>query len=108
MGALTFARGYLYKKRKMPGDDALAKPTPAAAPFWFLMLGIAALSMVLGNKYIGESFVYSNVALFFQNGTACVMLLLGNRMGYFPMKPFARDQFVQMTIPAIFMSLQIV
>lgn len=90
----------------MPED--LARPSQAAAPFWFAMLGVAALSLVLGNKYVGESFKYSNVALFWQNGMACVMLLIGEKTGHFQFKPFHKDQFVQMTIPAIFMSLQIV
>jgi len=80
----------------------------AGTSFWFGMLGVAALSLVLGNKYIGESFQYSNVALFYQNGMAVAMLYLGNKAGKFSMKPFDRAQFVQMTVPALFMSLQIV
>lgn len=85
-----------------------ARPSIAAAPFWFLMLGVAALSLVLGNKYIGEAFIYSNVALFYQNGVAALILFFGSKTGHFTMKPFTKNQFYQMTMPAIFMSLQIV
>eukprot|EP00944_MAST-04C_sp_MAST-4C-sp1_P013548 g13548.t1 len=77
-----------------------------AAP-WFLGLFIASISMTVGNKYVAVNYNYPNCMIFFQNSVAIVNLLIGEKLGFFKFKPFTTQQLLQVSVPSIFLSLQI-
>jgi len=79
----------------------------ATATQWFVGLFIASISMTVGNKYVAVNYPYSNCMIFFQNTVAIINLLVGEKFGFFKFKPFTLKQLLQITVPAIFLSLQI-
>ena len=76
-----------------------------AAP-WFLGLFIASISLTVGNKYVAVNYNYPN-CMIFQNSVAIVNLLIGEKLGAFKFKPFTTRQLLQVSVPSIFLSLQI-
>ena len=77
------------------------------APVWFAGLLTASVSLLVGNKYVAQSYSANNLTILFQNGVAALILYAGSQTGHFDMKPLAPDQFKAMGVPALLNSLQL-
>ena len=61
----------------------------------------------MGNKYVAIHYNFPNCMIFFQNSVAILNLIVGEKLGYCKFKPFSTTQLIQVSVPSIFLSLQI-
>ena len=78
-----------------------------SALVWFLGLLTASVSLLVGNKFVAQSYSANNLTILFQNGVAALILYAGARAGRFDMKPLKEGQFRAMAVPALLNSLQL-
>jgi drug/metabolite transporter (DMT)-like permease len=75
---------------------------------WFGGLLVASVSLLVGNKIVAESYTSNNLTILFQQVIATLILYVGIQAGKFgETKPFKKQQFISLLIPALLNSLQL-
>ena len=79
-----------------------------AAVFWFGALAVVSVWMMIGNKLVMTVFHYPNFITMLQNSTAVVCLMVGNKLGWIPMRPMTAVQWKVFIGTAVLLVMQIV
>jgi drug/metabolite transporter (DMT)-like permease len=88
-------------------------PAIPALAFWYAVLGVSAVSLTLGNKWILTHWEHEGSLLAIQSGFAIVLLLVADvakRLGGFghPMKRLRTKQFGAYMLASFFLTLQLI
>ena len=87
------------------GSSLLARLGPVA--FWSLALGVAAITLTIGNKFIMMSFHFPMVLLLIQNTASVLFILLACVTRQVKFDKFTLMQFVIITGSAAISTLQL-